>query len=121
VIPVRRPDLEDQEAWRDWRREALEAIAAIEQKYDPETKVAIRDELYKRAMPFLLRLFNDKCAYCEGVISSNQPETSSTIVPRAGSRTKRQDRQDPDRPEGVRSPRLLVAVLRVDQSVALVH
>lgn len=72
MIPVKRPDLDDPE-WVAWRADARKAIESVQAQYKPGAAVAIKDELYKRAMPFLLRLFNDKCAYCEAVISSTQP------------------------------------------------
>src|SRR5262249_50347678 len=57
------------------RLDAQEARTAMEQAVakDEKYKVKIKRELYKRAMPFLLKLFNGKCAYCEGALAADQP------------------------------------------------
>jgi hypothetical protein len=72
VIPVARPTLADPD-WADWNNRARKAMAEIVKEYEPGDEIDIDDKLYKEAMPFLLKLFNDKCAYCETVIGSNQP------------------------------------------------
>jgi hypothetical protein len=72
VIRVQRPDLQDP-AWVAWRDKAISAIAQLAGRDRPDKEWAVKDELYKEAMPFLLRLTHDKCAYCEVVITSNQP------------------------------------------------
>jgi hypothetical protein len=95
---VKKPDLNDPE-WVQWRLDAQKARIAMEQAVAVEQasrkqaritaelrkeanndkneeekyKVKINAELYKRAMPFLLNLFNGKCAYCETVLAANQP------------------------------------------------
>jgi len=72
VIPVKRPDLDDAE-WLVWHADAIAALKEIRDEYKPGLSVEVKDKLYKRAMPFLLKLFNEKCAYCESVISNTQP------------------------------------------------
>ena len=95
---VKKPDLNDPE-WVQWRLDAQKAriamgqAVAVEQasrkqaritaelrkeanndkNEEEKYKVKINAELYKRAMPFLLNLFNGKCAYCETVLAANQP------------------------------------------------
>ena len=59
--------------WVQWRKDAIDAIGDIKKKYQPGMSVVMRDELYKRAMPFLLSLFHDKCAYCESIITNTHP------------------------------------------------
>lgn len=72
MIPVRRPDLTDPD-WVSWRNDARDALLAIQAARAAGTQPPVNDALYKRAMPYLLKLFNDKCAYCESVISNTQP------------------------------------------------
>ena len=72
MISVRRPDLDDPE-WLVWHKDAIAELNAIRKLYKPGLSLEVKDKLYKRAMPFLLKLFNDKCAYCESVISNTQP------------------------------------------------
>lgn len=72
MIPVKRPDPDDPE-WIAWRAEARDAVQSLQREYTPGAEFKVKEELYKRAMPFLLRLFNRKCAYCESVLSNAQP------------------------------------------------
>lgn len=72
MIAVSRADLADA-TWQAWRDEARQAMEKLVNQYHPFDEVRLRDELYKQAMPFLLKLFRDKCAYCETNIASNQP------------------------------------------------
>ncbi len=72
MTPVIRPELENAE-WLEWRAKATAAMLALVESYAPGVDVAIRDELYKAAMPFLLQLSHQKCAYCESMITSTQP------------------------------------------------
>jgi hypothetical protein len=72
MTPVKKPELTHAE-WVSWRNDALKAISDIKKKYKPGMSVEVKDELYKRAMPFLLPLFNDKCAYCEAIITNTHP------------------------------------------------
>src|SRR4051812_14049164 len=72
MIPVRRPDLDDAH-WIAWRADARSALLAIQAARAGGTEPPVNDVLYKRAMPFLMKLFNEKCAYCESVISNTQP------------------------------------------------
>jgi hypothetical protein len=71
VRPVRCPDVADEE-WTKWHEDARKAIAALEERYG-QGAIEIREELYKRAMPFLLKIFEGKCAYCESLINNTQP------------------------------------------------
>jgi hypothetical protein len=68
---VRCPEVEDPE-WVAWRREATTALEALKSVVPTERR-RIKDDLYKRAMPFLKKIFHDKCAYCESLISNTQP------------------------------------------------
>jgi hypothetical protein len=72
MIAVNRPDLADAE-WQSWRDKAKQEMERLVRAYHQWDEVSLQDELYKQAMPFLLKLFHGKCAYCETVISSNQP------------------------------------------------
>jgi hypothetical protein len=72
MIPVPKPEL-TQADWVQWRNDAAQAIADIKKKYRIGEKVEVDDGLYKRAMPFLLSLFHDKCAYCESLITNTHP------------------------------------------------
>ena len=87
MIPVKRPDLTDEE-WRDWRKNALLATDDLVKQYDPGEDVAVEKELYRPAMPFLLRLSNEKCAYCESVITSNHPGDVEHYRPKGRIRDK---------------------------------
>jgi len=59
--------------WESWRAQATEEMRTVQASYRPGEKLALKDELYKVAMKFLLPLFHYKCAYCESFISSTQP------------------------------------------------
>jgi uncharacterized protein (TIGR02646 family) len=72
VIPVQRPELTDAQ-WKAWREQARGAMDQLVNHYHLGDDVELQDQFYKAAMPFLLMLFHGKCAYCETVISSNQP------------------------------------------------
>jgi hypothetical protein len=72
VIPVSRPELADAQ-WKTWREQARGAMDQLVNHYHLGDDVELQDQFYKAAMPFLLQLFHGKCAYCETVISSNQP------------------------------------------------
>jgi len=73
MIPVRRPEFEDAR-WLAWRGDARDALLAIRTARERQlAPPPVNDALYKRAKPYLLRLFHDKCAYCESVISNTQP------------------------------------------------
>jgi hypothetical protein len=72
MTPVSRPELTDQE-WKEWNARASAAMRALIQAYAPGVDITLREELYKAAMPFLLRLSHQKCAYCECIITASQP------------------------------------------------
>ena len=71
MIPVNK-ELTDAE-WDAWHRQASAAMAALVANYAPGADVQLRDDLYKAAMPFLLKLSHQKCAYCESNITATQP------------------------------------------------
>lgn len=73
MILVKRPDLSSDADWQAWNEKVTAAMDDLRANYKPGVDVVINDELYKAAMPFLLRIFNDKCAYCEVTIVNNQP------------------------------------------------
>jgi hypothetical protein len=57
---------------------ALKAAAAAARnqaiwQFEQTGDVQIDEKLFKKFMPYLLKVFKGKCAYCETVISSNQP------------------------------------------------
>lgn len=72
MIPVSKPQPSAAEFVK-WHEDALAAIAAIKKKYKLGMSVEVDDTLYKRAMQFLMPLFNKKCAYCESVITNTHP------------------------------------------------
>lgn len=71
MTPVSK-NLTDQE-WQEWNEKASAAMSALIEAYAPGADVTLRDELYKAAMPFLLKLSRHKCAYCESMITATQP------------------------------------------------
>lgn len=96
---VKLPDLDDP-AWTSWHQQAREAIVELERNYG-HGEIEIREELYAQAKPFLLAIFDAKCAYCESVITSTQPgdvehyrpkgrikEMNGTVVRMRGSQTE---------------------------------
>jgi uncharacterized protein (TIGR02646 family) len=87
MIPVPRPDLADAQ-WQAWRGKAREATDALVSHYHPGDDVKLQEQLYKDAKPFLLDLFHGKCAYCETVISSNQPGDVEHYRPKGRIRDK---------------------------------
>ncbi len=72
MTPVKRPEFADPE-WTAWSGEARAAIETLRKDYRPGVEIRLRADLYAQAKPFLLKLFNDKCAYCESLISNTQP------------------------------------------------
>jgi hypothetical protein len=72
VIPVLRP-MQLGGRCEAWRKAAETARNALVRQYHPGDTVELSEQYYKDAMPCLLELFHGKCAYCETVISSNQP------------------------------------------------
>jgi hypothetical protein len=72
MTPVKKPEPADA-SWAEWHQDALDALDAVKKTYKPGLGVEVKGELYKRAMPFLLSLFNNKCAYCEAIITDTHP------------------------------------------------
>jgi hypothetical protein len=87
VIRVSRPDLSDP-LWQAWSQKAETALRALEGQYGKAGDVALEDEYYQDAKPFLLRLFHQKCAYCETVISASHPGDVEHYRPKGRIRTK---------------------------------
>jgi uncharacterized protein (TIGR02646 family) len=72
MIKVERPEISDEEGAK------LIALAKAKrekliQAFGEDPKPQIDDALYKRYKEYLLKAFNDKCAYCEAVIPAAQP------------------------------------------------
>lgn len=86
MIRVERPELSDDPDWLAWQRKARDSMATLVAEHQTGAGVTINDSLYKQAMPFLLRLFNGKCAYCEAVIAADQPGDVEHYRPKAGLR-----------------------------------
>ncbi len=59
--------------WRGVLRSANEARVKLVESFKRTGDGKVDDNIYKKFMPFLLTLFNGKCAYCETLFSSNQP------------------------------------------------
>ncbi len=72
MIPIQRTNLTD-DRFEAWSQRASEAMERLIDGYQPGDEVKLTDDLYKAAKPFLLELFHQKCAYCECVITANQP------------------------------------------------
>jgi len=72
MTPVKKPEPADP-VWAKWHQDALDALSVVKKAYKPGSSVEVKGELYKRAMPFLLSLFNNKCAYCEAIITDTHP------------------------------------------------
>jgi len=71
MMPVNKKFTDTQ--WEAWHAQASAAMAALIENYAPGADVKLRDDLYKAAMPFLLKLSRQKCAYCESIITATQP------------------------------------------------
>ena len=69
--------------WSDWNKRAQAATEALRAKAGEGD---IDDQIYKGAMPFLLKLFSNKCAYCESIITSTQPGDVEHYRPKGGLR-----------------------------------
>jgi hypothetical protein len=82
MIHINKPEPDDQD-WIDWCAAAKTAQEAMLASFKPGTKPQINKDLYKAQKAALLKLFNEKCAYCEMPI----PEGMHTIDhfrPKAG-------------------------------------
>jgi hypothetical protein len=73
VTPINLLPPGDDPEWREWHDAAREAMDRIKEKYKLGDEVVVDERLYKRAMPWLLRANNYKCAYCEAEICATQP------------------------------------------------
>jgi uncharacterized protein (TIGR02646 family) len=62
-------------AWDAWRKHCEQASAAVNAEPTSRSSVMKRHaHVYKDAMPFLLKLFGDKCVYCEAPFDSGRGE-----------------------------------------------
>lgn len=59
--------------WADILAKSQEAKERAIDSYQTSGSVVIDDKLYKRYKKFVLRIFNNKCAYCEVDIPTSQP------------------------------------------------
>ena len=87
MIRVERPDLNDAD-WTTWWDNARKAIKDLVDAYREGDDVKIDSDLYQASKPFLLKLFNNKCAYCETVITITHPGEVEHYRPKGRIRTK---------------------------------
>lgn len=76
----------DEPEFLAWKENARLATEALHRAHTDKVPFDIKDKIYKGAMPFLLRLFSGKCAYCETSIETNQPGDVEHYRPKAGLR-----------------------------------
>ena len=69
-----------EQEWQDWIDSATSERLALETNFTPEnleanpdTRPNIKEDLYKQQKEALLRIFHEKCGYCESLITNNQP------------------------------------------------
>jgi uncharacterized protein (TIGR02646 family) len=72
MIKVNKPGYSDSE-WTSLLTRADTARARAIAEFRARRDVKINEDLYKEFMPRLHELFNQKCAYCETIIATNQP------------------------------------------------
>ena len=72
MIHVDKPRLSDKD-WLDVFARATTERRSLVNAFRVDPKPQVDAALYKQYKNFLLAIFNHKCAYCETVISSNQP------------------------------------------------
>jgi hypothetical protein len=73
MIEVKKSDFPGEQAWAELIAEAATGKASLITSFDSDQEIKVNDKLYKKYMQFLLRLFHNKCAYCESKIGENQP------------------------------------------------
>lgn len=66
-------DPQQDPAWQNVFTEATRERGELIEEFKKRGDTTVSDQLYKKYMSFLLKVFNQKCAYCETVIGSNQP------------------------------------------------
>jgi hypothetical protein len=67
------PDWATDAIWTALVEEARVARQKLVDDFTNDKELEIDPRMYKKFMPYLNKLFNGKCAYCETKISSNQP------------------------------------------------
>ena len=72
MIFVKKPEVEDEE-WRAIVLKGQQLSSDHLARFHADEDFSIDQALYKRFMKYLLALFGGKCAYCETLITSNQP------------------------------------------------
>lgn len=72
MIRVAKPPQQDEE-WQQIFSLATDGRSVLVREFRDTGDATVDDRLYKKYMKYLLALFNDKCAYCETTIGSNQP------------------------------------------------
>lgn len=87
MIAVSRPDLIHGD-WVAWRDKSKAAMSDLVGHYHVGEEVVLKDALYKEAMPYLLEVTHGKCAYCETMISANQPGDVEHYRPKGRIRDK---------------------------------
>jgi hypothetical protein len=68
MIWVQKREPDDTE-FRRLRQRCVDATTEILNGFDPKTRKRVKEDLYQSYMPFLHKIFNDKCAYCEETLS----------------------------------------------------
>jgi hypothetical protein len=71
MISIKKGPLKDPK-WKALVRDAIKNEKVLSDNFDNGGKISFDDKLYKRYMPFLLDLFNGKCAYCESKMAVDQ-------------------------------------------------
>lgn len=73
MILVEKPKLNDQDGWNDLVLKANAERLALIKAFRNSARPQVDDGLYKKYKAYLLVVFNDKCAYCESLITDTQP------------------------------------------------
>lgn len=73
MIRRRKPDPADDQEWADIVSRGQQLSEEHVRSYRAKSKYEIDEKLYKKYMSYLLALFDEKCAYCETQLTSNQP------------------------------------------------
>ncbi|OWQ93839.1 hypothetical protein CDN99_05235 [Roseateles aquatilis] len=60
--------------WEDWLRRCAAALKDLVTNRSQGVKTDIRGDVYKGAIPFLMTLTHNRCAYCEAKIYQSPPE-----------------------------------------------
>lgn len=70
-IERREPTDED---WKAWRTRAVAALDELKRAQARGEPLVIKDKVYKDAIPFLFKLTNGRCAYCESKLPTQPPD-----------------------------------------------